>query len=121
MSDNSQDSKQSTTPRPYGGEFYTEVTDSQGHVITLTYNDLWMHIVCLQSLDGDWQRARQAAGMVPDAARKRAIIDRLWRLEQVLNGLPAIPEGLMQLNLHRAHVWFNTRQVSDRQNTLYQE
>lgn len=102
-----------TLPRPTGAEIYQEITAEDGSTIVLTYNDLWTMIVCQNSLDGDWTRIRQAALMVIDPAKKRALADRLWRLEQQLDGLPAIPEDVMRLNLHRAHIWFNERMVSD--------
>lgn len=97
---------------PRGGEPYAEIKDGKGMTIMLTYNDLWMLLVCRTTLDGDWTRAREAASMVVDPTRKRAIVDRLWRLEQQV-GLPVIPAGVEKLQLHRAHVWFNDRPVSD--------
>lgn len=107
------DQATSTLPRPTGAETYQELTGSDGSRLVLTYNDLWMMIVCVNSLDGDWTRTRQAALMVIDPAKKRAIADRLWHLEQQLDGLPTIPDDVLRLNLHRAHVWFNERMVSD--------
>lgn len=102
-----------TMPLPLGGEVYVELNNTQGSPVVLTYNDLWLLIVCRTSLDGDWQRTREAAGMVPDPSRKRALVDRLWQLEREFGGLPNIPENVMSLNLHRAHQWFNNRSVSD--------
>lgn len=105
----------STLPRPLGGETYREMVDAEGNRVTLTYNDLWTLIVCRSSLDGDWQRAREAAGMVPDPSRKRALVDKLSRLEQSLGRL-LLPEDVMRLNQHRAHLWFNQRPVTDAKN-----
>lgn len=102
-----------TLPRPNGAELYRTITAPGGECIALSYNDLWMMIVCQHSQDGDWTLTRQAALMVIDPAKKRAIADRLWRLEQQLDGLPAIPDDVLRLNLHRAHVWFNERMVSE--------
>lgn len=100
-----------TLAEPLGGETYLELEDSAGNLVTLTYNDLWMMLVCQTTLDGDWIRARQVVSMVVDAARKRAVVDRLWELEQVLGGLPAIPPGVRKMHLERAHHWFNKRPV----------
>jgi len=105
-----------TLPRPLGGETYLEIADHDGGNVTLTYNDLWLMIVCQTSLDGDWARVREAAGMVPDPTRKRALADRLWKLERALGGLPPVPQNVMRLNLHRAHKWFNERTVSEARN-----
>lgn len=105
-----------TMPRPLGGEIYQELVDAQGKLVILTYNDLWLMIVCRASLDGDWLRVREAAGIVPDPSRKRALVDRLWKLEQAFEGLPPIPDEVLKLNLHRAHLWFNQRTVSDARN-----
>lgn len=105
-----------TIPRPLGGEVYQELLDTNGKLVVLTYNDLWLMIVCRASLDGDWLRTREATGLVPDPARKRAMVERLWKLEQALDGLPPIPEETFKLNLHRAHLWFNQRTVSDASN-----
>jgi hypothetical protein len=102
----------STLPRPIGAETYQEIVAQDGSRILLTYNDLWMMIVCANSQDGDWARTRHAAMLVVDPLKKRAIADRLWQLEQQLKGLPSIPEDVLRLNLHRAHVWFNERMVS---------
>jgi hypothetical protein len=101
-----------TVPRPLGGETYQEIKDDQGHAITLTYNDLWMLIVCFETMDGNWIRLREAATMVADAVHKREIVERLWKLEQSLGGLPEIPAPIVRLHLQRAHVWFNQRPVS---------
>jgi len=100
-----------TLLRPLGGETYLEIVDIAKNTIILTYNDLWMLIVCRTSLDGDWFRLRQAASMVQDASHKRAIADRLWRLEQELGGLPDIPLDVQNLHIHRAHHWFKQRPV----------
>jgi hypothetical protein len=105
-----------TLRRPLGGELYQRLTDGQGNAVELTYNDLWMLIICRTTLDGDWNRAREAAGMVPDPAHKQALVERLWKLEQALDGLPPIPEDVLKLNLHRAHQWFNQRHVTDGKN-----
>jgi hypothetical protein len=43
---------------------------------------------------------------------KREIVERLWKLEQSLGGLPEIPAPIVRLHLQRAHVWFNQRPVS---------
>ncbi len=102
-----------TLPHPTGAEIYQEISLPNGQVIVLTYNDLWMIIVCQTTLDGDWTRTRQAAMMVVDPMKKRAIADRLWRLDQRLDGLLPIPDDVLKLHLHRAHVWFNERMVSD--------
>jgi len=103
---------QETVPRPLGGETFEEIKTKDGQVIHLTYNDLWMLIVCRETMDGDWVRLREAATMVADAPHKREIVERLWRLEQTPSGLPLIPSDVMKLHLHRAHVWFNQRPVS---------
>ncbi|MCB9452119.1 MAG: hypothetical protein H6672_11820 [Anaerolineaceae bacterium] len=100
-----------TLAGPLGGETYLEFEDTRGHTITLSYNDLWMMIVCQTSLDGDWIRTRQAATLVADAARKRAVVDRLWELEQVLGGLPPVSHSLLTMHMERAHNWFNKRPV----------
>jgi len=100
-----------TLARPLGGEVYEELKDRHGNVIVLTYNDLWMLLVCRTSLDGDWVRTRQAASMVMDAAAKCAIAERLWELEQLLGGLPTIPPGVQSFHLQRAHQWFKGRPV----------
>jgi hypothetical protein len=107
---------QNTIPRPLGGETYQEIKDSHGKPITLTYNDMWMMIVCQQTMDGDWVRLREAATMVADAQHKREIVERLWKLEQALGGLPDIPGPIAKLHLHRAHVWFNQRPVNTGRN-----
>ncbi|PJF39679.1 MAG: hypothetical protein D6737_07025, partial [Chloroflexi bacterium] len=104
--------KGETVPRPLGGEIYEEFQDKNGNRIVLTYNDLWLLIVCQTSMDGDWARVREAAGMVPDPTRKRELANRLWKLEQELDGLPPIPDKIQKINLHRAHNWFNQRTVS---------
>jgi hypothetical protein len=108
--------KTDTMPRPQGGEIYRDVPLPGGQRVTLTYNDLWMLIVCRASMDGDWTRARAAADLVPDAMHKRVLVERLWKLEQTLGGLPAIPDDVQRLNLHRAHQWFNKRAVSSGRN-----
>lgn len=100
-----------TLARPLGGEIYQELKDRYGTPIVLTYNDLWMLIVCRTSLDGDWVKTRQAAGMVMDAAGKCAIAERLWELEQLLGGLPEIPPAVEMLHMQRAHQWFKGRPV----------
>jgi hypothetical protein len=100
-----------TLMAPLGGEIYQEVFDRQGNRIVLTYNDLWMLIVCRTSMDGDWIRARQAAGMVMDPSHKQNLAERLWELEQMLGGLPEIPPGVQTLHLQRAHHWFKGRPV----------
>lgn len=100
-----------TLATPLGGEIYQELKDRRGNVITLTYNDMWMLIVCRTSHDGDWIRTRQAASMVTDAANKRALAERLWELEQLLGGLPVIPPPVQTMHLHRAHQWFQSRPV----------
>lgn len=96
---------------PLGGEIYTELKDRRGNTIALTYNDLWMMIVCRMSQDGDWVRTRQAASQVVDATNKRALVERLWELEQTLGGLPDIPATVLKLHEQRAHLWFNQRPV----------
>ncbi|HEX2908225.1 MAG TPA: hypothetical protein VHO69_15245 [Phototrophicaceae bacterium] len=96
---------------PLGGELYTELKDRRGNTITLTYNDLWMLIVCRTSQDGDWVRTRQAASMVADATNKRALAEHLWELDQTLGGLPEIPPTVLKLHVQRAHLWFNQRPV----------
>ncbi len=105
--------KTTTLPRPTGAEIYQEISAPNGGTIVLTYNDLWLIIVCRNSMDGDWTRTREASLMVTDPAKKRALADRLWRLDQLLEGLPAIPDDVLRMNLSRAHVWFNERMVSD--------
>ena len=101
-----------TVPRPVGGETYQQIKGYDGNPIILTYNDLWMMIVCQQTMDGDWIRIREAATMVADASHKHEIAERLWQLEQELGGLPEIPGPIAKLHLQRAHVWFNQRPVS---------
>ena len=105
------DSK-TTMPRPFGGETYQEIRDSNGNTVILTYNDLWMLIVCRSTMDGDWIRMRESASMVADSTRKREIVERLWKLEQSLGGLPMIPADIQHIHHHRAHLWFNQRPVS---------
>lgn len=100
-----------TLARPLGGELYMEIQDRRGNPIILTYNDLWMLIVCRTSLDGDWVRTRQACTMVMDAAGKQAVADRLWELEQLVGGLPEIPPVVQTLHMQRAHQWFKARPV----------
>src|SRR5262245_5678515 len=102
-----------TVPRPYGGEVFTVFQDKRGNPIILTYNDMWVMIVCRSTMDGDWRRTKEAAGMAADPGRKQALVDRLWKLEQKLDGLPVLDDGVVKLNLHRAHIWFNQRPVSD--------
>ncbi len=101
-----------TLHTPHGTSIYQEFTGPSGETITLTYYDLWMMIVCRMSMDGDWQRIRAIANMVPDSARKVALIDRLWHLERSLGGLPPIPPEVCQLHLRRAHNWFNRRTMN---------
>ncbi len=101
-----------TLPRPLGGETFEDIKTKDGQIINLTYNDVWMLIVCRQTMDGDWIRLREAATMVADSPHKREIVERLSRLEQTLGGLPMIPPDVIQLHLHRAQVWFNQRPVS---------
>lgn len=96
-----------------GGEIYLELTDPHGSRVRLTYNDLWLMIVCNESIDGDWIRMREAASMVYDAGRKRPLVDRLWKLEQTLDGLPEIPAEITRAHLRHAHVWFNQYPVSN--------
>src|SRR5687768_1666298 len=105
------DDTENTIPRPLGGEVYQELTDAHGNRVVITFNDLWMIIVCRTTMDGDWQRVREAAGMVPDPARKKEVVERLWKLEQALDGLPAIPDIVVRMQQQRAHVWFNQRPV----------
>lgn len=105
-------SDDATLPSPHGRETYLLLPRKGGKPVVFTYNDLWMLIVCRETLDGDWVRARQAAGMVRDAAKKQEIVDRLWQLERELNGLPEIPEPVARLNRHRANRWFNSRLVN---------
>jgi hypothetical protein len=100
-----------TMLRPLGGETFLELEDSSNNKIILTYNDLWMLIVCRTSMDGDWFRARQAASMVQDAPNKQAIAEYLSKLDQQLGGLPDIPSDVQHLHVHRAHLWFNQRPV----------
>lgn len=97
--------------RPLGGETYLEFVDEAKNKVVLTYNDLWMLIVCRTSLDGDWHRMRQAASLVQDAPNKRTVADRLWLLEQRLGGLPDIPPDVQNLHIHRAYQWFKQRPV----------
>jgi len=101
-----------TLPRLLGDETYQELTGRSGEKVTLTYNDLWMLIVCQSTMDGDWVRLREAATMVADGPHKRELAERLWKLDQALGGLPAVPRDVQQMHLHRAHVWFNQRPVS---------
>jgi hypothetical protein len=101
-----------TLRSPLGGELYLEIKDRNGGKVALTYNDLWALIVCRTSMDGDWTRMREATNMIEDAGAKREIVERLWKLEQSLDGLPPIPDDLVKLNLQRAHQWFNKRPVS---------
>ncbi len=100
-----------------GGELYLEFDDPEGQRVMLTYNDLWLIIVCRESLDGDWVRMREATSMVPDSARKRTLVDRLWKLEQALEGLPEVPEELTHAQLRQAHVWFNQQTISTAKHT----
>ncbi|GEM_PF-2731053 len=100
-----------TRPAPSGFDTYTILARPHGKPYIFTYQDLWMVIVCRSTLDGDWIRARASAEMVTDAANKKAIIERLWALERELNGLPLIPDQVVKLHFHRAHVWFNQRKV----------
>ncbi|MBE2267997.1 MAG: hypothetical protein IAE80_07170 [Anaerolinea sp.] len=102
-----------TIPSRSGREIYQQFTAPDGTFVVLTYNDLWMMIVCQSTLDGDWTRTRQACMIVTDPLKKRVIADRLWALEQQLDGLPAIPPEVLLFNLHRAHRWFNERMVSE--------
>ncbi len=101
---------------PLGGEIYTEVKDRRGNKVCLTYNDLWLLIVCRATYDGDWVRMRQAASLVADAASKRALIDHLWELEQMLGSLPEVPPTVVKLHSQRAHLWFNQRPVLNDRN-----
>lgn len=101
-----------TIPRPMGGELYQEILDGQGKPIALSYNDLWTIIVCKSALNGDWARAREAAGLAPDPMHKRAIVERLSRLDAE-GLLPVIPEMVVRMNAHRAQDWFNHRTVSN--------
>lgn len=96
-----------------GGEIYLEITDALGSRVRFTYNDLWLMIVCHESIDGDWVRMREATSMVCDGVRKRIMVDRLWKLEQALDGLPEIPSQDTNSHLRRAHVWFNQQPVSN--------
>ena len=100
-----------TLLRPLGGETYIQFLDEAKNTVILTYNDLWMLIVCRTSLDGDWHRTRQAALLVQDSANKRKIADRLWSLEQSVGGLPEIPSDVQNLHIHRAYLWFKQRPV----------
>lgn len=100
-----------------GGELYQEIIDMQGSSIRLTYNDLWLMIVCRESIDGDWIRMREATSMVYDSARKRTLVDRLWKLEQALDGLPEIPDDVTTTHLRHAHIWFNQYPVSNAKRT----
>jgi hypothetical protein len=100
-----------TMLRPLGGETYLEIPDLVSSNVVLTYNDLWMLIVCRTSLDGDWVRLRQAASMVYDPLQKQAVVDRLWTLEQRLDGLPEIPTDVKNIHMFRAHQWFKQRPV----------
>lgn len=100
-----------TMLRPLGGETYLEISNAAHSPIVLSYNDLWMLIVCRTSLDGDWIRLRQAASMVYDPLQKQAVVDRLWALEQQLGGLPEIPEDVRNIHFYRAQQWFKQRPV----------
>jgi hypothetical protein len=105
-----------TMPRPLGGETYQELVDAEGKTIILTYNDLWMLIVCRSTMDGDWIRMRESTSLVADSPRKRTIVERLWKLEQSLGGLPAVSAEIQRIHMHRAHLWFNQRPVSSAKN-----
>ncbi len=97
--------------QPLGGEVFMQLTDRLGTPVTLTYNDLWMLIVCRASMENDWIQMRRAASTVTDAAAKSDLAQRLWELEQVLGGLPEIPREVQKRHLHRAHVWFTRHTV----------
>lgn len=97
---------------PLGGETYQEVYDHSGNQVTLTYNDLWMMIICQTSMSGDWVRTRKAARKAVDVFGKSLLADRLWELEQVMGGLPEIPAGVLKLHTHRAYYWFKEMPVS---------
>jgi hypothetical protein len=101
-----------TLVTPLGGETYHIIQDAHGVEVILTYNDLWMLIVCRTSLDSDWIRAREAAGLIMDAPRKQQIVDRLRELDKVLGGLPNIPDDVLALHLQRAHRWFKQKPVN---------
>jgi hypothetical protein len=100
-----------TATVPQGSDPYVVIEDEQGGSITLTYNDLWLMLVCQQTFDGDWTRARHVATMVTDARRKRALADRLWSIERRLGGLPKIPPEIVEMYLRHAHEWFNSQSV----------
>ncbi len=99
------------TAQPLGGEVFLQMTDRLGNPITLTYNDLWMLIVCRASMEGDWVQMRRAAGAVVDGPAKRELAQRLWEIEQILGKLPEIPREVQRRHLHRAHVWFTRHAV----------
>jgi hypothetical protein len=100
-----------TLLRPLGGEVYEEIVARNGDRITLTYNDLWMLLVCRVSHGGDWMQTRKAADQMVDGLRKRALAEHLWELEHVLGGLPDIPKAVQNLHIHRANQWFHQRPV----------
>ena len=97
---------------PLGGETYQEIYDRTGNPITLTYNDLWIMIICKTMMNGDWLSTRKATRKVKDVFGKNVLIDKLWELEQVLGGLPEIPPGVLKLHSHRAQYWFKEMPVS---------
>ncbi len=100
-----------TLQKPLGGEVYLEFEDRFKNKYVLTFNDLYMMIVCRTAFNGDWLRTRQAAAVVQDAPKKRALTERLWELEQTLGGLPEIPGDVVTLHRQRSYHWFKQSPV----------
>jgi hypothetical protein len=104
-----------TQAPPNGGAIFLEFQNREGLLIPITYYELWTLIVCRTSLGGNWERAKQAASMVMDAPRKRALVERLSRLAEQ-GSLPEIPIEIQHMHLQRAHRWFKGRPVVGDQN-----
>ncbi|MFQ5421444.1 MAG: hypothetical protein ACE5EY_13900, partial [Anaerolineae bacterium] len=73
-------------PPPRGGEWLSTVHVPAKGEFHCTYNDYWFTLVCYQDFDENWQRMRQAAANLPDAATKQRIIDQLIAMAQRTGG-----------------------------------
>lgn len=91
-------------PMPLGGEPVLR-TSQDGHLVTFTFNDLWLGLAAIAEHKGDLMALHDAARGVPDGAVKRKRINWLMRrdLGEFNEVLSAIPSAALQAAVE----WFH--------------
>lgn len=102
-------------PRPLGGEPAAVGTHPRHGRVVLTYNDLWLIIVCAVEFRGDWRKLRSAAARVPDGPAKQRYVDRLMRYDtEMLQTLLDSIVPLQRMFYEMGREWFYYAPLSEK-------